>query len=308
MENISKEEYQELYQNFSVDEMGVFLDRVLEVKKRENVTAEEAGWLVAREMLIENSLCELMHQNKERIFEIQQKASRLVLNTSHENGAFHIARDIFLAGLDGCLTPKSLETKYMDTDTARLCLEASDLVRENFYLYYKYADSKTLENKLRAVIKMYSDLKDIGLENLEIFDRKNCWHETHKILSQIIREEYDKGKGERLVGAGLPDLRPKDLKDKKMYLPSAFDTMYYIISNVLNPKDENQVLSRSIFQEALSMVEGHINLLKRDYLYGDIEGFRSVIIEDIAIFKDEEINRIEEHIREFLENEKEKHR
>lgn len=305
MNEISEEEYQELYSNFSLHEMEIFLDRVLNITREEKVSAGAAGWRVAREMLTEKALSNLMTENREKIHSITQEVTSSVLLLPGGTHSFDVARDALNNAVDGKILPKALETIYMDTKDMVKLLEVSRLVRENFYIYYKYVDNYTLGIERSNLIKIYNELRAKALDNLEEIDHNKDWgYNVELSFRGEVNSLRDSITVERKTGAGFPDEQPNSLNEKS-YPPTSYDDNYYLFKKILDPK-RYEIPNREKFQDALYFLDKHIAYLS-NYSDMDTADYRRYRLQ-CAGFTDEEVKTFDEDIKECLDANKEKHR
>lgn len=296
IDELTDEEYQGLYQGFTLDEMEKFLDRVLDIIRKEKVSAGAAGRWAAREIKKTKALNALMKSNRLRIRKLLDAQTGVVLSASN----FSQARLVLYSALEGKLSPGSLGTKYQDTPNMRAMLEISELVRENYYIYYSYIGDDLIGQERSEAVKLHNELRAKAENNFYEFDKNELWAKSSDIT---VFEELGNIKGndkvERVVGAGdYFNEQPTEISHRKRFPITAFDNDYYVISKVLDPQD-GIIDTKERFIQAMALLKDHLRFIA-NYLDIDTKDYRNYRLLN-PNFSHDEIEMFKEHIKEALQ-------
>ena len=295
MEELTDEEYQRLYQGFTLEEIEKFLNQVYDIIRKEKITPGAAGRRVAIEMKRTNALNALIQKNRIRMRKLIDVQTGNVLSSPN----FHEERLVLYSALEGKLSPESLGTKYPDTPNMKAMLEISELARENYFIYYSYISDDVIEQERSESVKLHNELRAIAEENFYKFDRDESWALASDIT---FFEELGALKGnnkyERVVGAGdFFNEQPSELSPRYRYPITAFDDDYYLISKVLDPKD-GKPDTKARFIQAIALLDDNRSF---------ISNYSNVTTKDYRVyrlltpnFSQEEKDIYREHINEVL--------
>ena len=296
-----EKEYQNLLNNITTKEMDDFIVDVVKLWNGSDIPLKKVIRQVVEDKINKNKINDLIINNRKKIIKLKNEIAPNIYNPKNMIEKVNVLQ----YALEGKITSNIIGTIYDDNEIIRKLVELSRLVRENYYLFYKYTSNEVLIEENRELVSCLQSLLNDAQENYPVFDSRDLWSKEEQETSlesellQIQNSDIDKLK----AGAGdFFDEQPESLFDENVYSETSFDNLYSLLLAIIHPLS-GKVCTKKRYIEAMDLLwSQYINVR----FFINLSNFYREYCLKRPNFSEEEIKSFESDINNCLGYEEEK--